>query len=185
VSEVTVFVDDAVMGTLPSVCAKEGVATDDRLTVRTDVGLGAGLGVAWLLILAGPLGWLALFIIAFTHRPSDLLTVKLPLCGYAYQRYRVARRMRSIWLIAAFVAAVLVPAIYMTHRPASTVATLVLGLFALAAFVVGLREWRRTRVAAVRVDLDASRRWVTLSGVHPDFAQAVQNQAERDPLDRL
>jgi hypothetical protein len=93
--------------------------------------------------------------------------------------------MRSIWLIAAFVAAVLVPAIYMTHRPASTVATVVLGLFALAAFLVGLREWRRTRVAAVRVDLDASRRWVTLSGVHPDFAQAVQNQAERDPLDRL
>jgi hypothetical protein len=180
VADVTVFVDDAVRGTLPSVCAKEGVPTDDRLTVRTEVGGGAGLGVAWLLILAGPLGWLALFIIALMHRPSDWLTVKLPLSEYAYQRYRVARRMRSIWLIAAFVAAVLVPAFYMMHRSLSIAAAALLGFFALAAFVAGIQEWRRTRMAAVRVDLDASRRWVTLSRVHPDFVQAVQNQAERD-----
>jgi len=48
VAELTVFVDDAVLGHLPAVCVKDGVRTDDRLTLTQEVagGSGAGLGVA-------------------------------------------------------------------------------------------------------------------------------------------
>jgi len=59
-SNVTVFVDDAVEGTLPAVCARDGVPTDSSLRRHDDVGDRAGLGVAWLLLLAGPIGWLGL-----------------------------------------------------------------------------------------------------------------------------
>jgi len=52
---VTVFVDDAVRGALPKVCVRDGTPTADALRRREDVGDRAGLGVAWLLLLAGPL----------------------------------------------------------------------------------------------------------------------------------
>lgn len=37
------------------------------------------------------------------------------------------------------------------------------------------------RTAGVRVDLDASRRWVTLSPVHPSFVAACQAHEQRQP----
>jgi hypothetical protein len=92
VAEVTVFVDDAVRGRLPDTCAKEGIPTTDRLTMRCEVGGGSSLGVAWLLILAGPLGWLGLFIIGLSRRPADLMTVRLPVSESAYRRGLVAQR---------------------------------------------------------------------------------------------
>ena len=39
----------------------------------------------------------------------------------------------------------------------------------------------RIRTAGVRVDLDASRRWVTLSQVHPSFVAACQAHEQRQP----
>ena len=39
----------------------------------------------------------------------------------------------------------------------------------------------RLRTAGVRVDLDASRRWVTLSPVHPSFVAACQAHEQRQP----
>lgn len=63
-ANVTVFVDDAVLGNLPGICVIDGIATADRLTIRRQVSGSAGFGVAWLLILAGPLGWLGLAAIA-------------------------------------------------------------------------------------------------------------------------
>ena len=38
------------------------------------------------------------------------------------------------------------------------------------------RRLRRVATAASRIDLDASRRWVTLNDVHPSFAAAHQAQ---------
>jgi hypothetical protein len=176
VANVTVFVDDAVCGTLPPICVKEGVPTDDRLTMRSEVGGGTRLGIAWLLVLAGPLGWLALVVIALMRRPSDWLTVRLPLREEAYQRYRLARRMMTLWFIVAFTAAVVVPVFLRMHHFDSTLAAITFGLFACAALVAGIWEWRIAWKASVKVELDASRRWVTLSGVHPSFVEAVQRQ---------
>lgn len=62
-ADVTVFVDTAVLGRLPPICVKEGSPTADRLTVQSHVSGGTGLGVAWLLVLLGPLGWLGLIVI--------------------------------------------------------------------------------------------------------------------------
>ncbi len=53
-----VFVDDAVLGRLPGVCAKTEVSTADHLVQTVPVDGGQGLGIAWLLVLAGPIGWL-------------------------------------------------------------------------------------------------------------------------------
>jgi hypothetical protein len=173
VAEVTVFVDTAVLGTLPPICVKEGTPTSDHLTFNTEVHGGTGLGVAWLLILLGPLGWLGLFFIALTRRPSDVLRIKLPFSEHAYQRYRSARRMLCAWLCGAVVLAVLAFAAYKRLEHHGALVGALLGLCALAACVEGLLEWRRVRSATVGVALDASRRWVTLSRVHPDFARAV------------
>jgi hypothetical protein len=55
VAEVTVFIDDAMLGELPPLCIKEGIPTSDRLTWGEPVSF---LGTGWLLFLLGPLGWL-------------------------------------------------------------------------------------------------------------------------------
>lgn len=46
VADVTVFVDAAVLGTLPPVCVKDVTPTLDHLTIDTEVAGGTGLGVA-------------------------------------------------------------------------------------------------------------------------------------------
>jgi hypothetical protein len=50
---------------------------------------------------------------------------------------------------------------------------------AVASAVKAIIETRRLRRAEVHLALDASGRWVTLSGVHPDFAAAVAEAAAR------
>ena len=80
-----VFVDDAVLGRLPAVCARTGVATSDHLVMTVPVGTSEGLGIAWLLILGGPIGWLGLFIYAMARR-VETLTVQLPYCDTAHAR---------------------------------------------------------------------------------------------------
>ncbi len=48
-----------------------------------------------------------------------------------------------------------------------------LGVLAVAALVVAVVSTIGTNLATVELSLDASRRWVTISSVHPDFAAAV------------
>lgn len=172
-ADVTVFVDAAVLGTLPPVCVKDGSPTHDHLTIDSEISGRTGLGVAWLLILFGPLGWLGLIVIAIMRRPSDVLTVRLPFSEQAYQHYRLVRRMRRTWFAAAFVLAVLALTARQALHPLGGLAGLLLGLCAFGAFVGGLVEWHRVRSATVGVTLDASRRWVTLTRVHPAFERAV------------
>ncbi|HEY3845036.1 MAG TPA: hypothetical protein VGL48_17455 [Acidimicrobiales bacterium] len=176
-AEVTVFIDDAVRGTLPALCIKEGVPTGDRLTVSERVSGSAGLGVAWLLILFGPLGWLVLFIIACTHRPADYVTANLPFSEFAYRRMTVARRMMRTWTGLSLASAVLALVLLMYESPAAVATSVALGVFFVAALVSSFVEAHRLRLAKVGLGLDASRRWLTISGVHPDFARAAQEQA--------
>jgi hypothetical protein len=168
-----------VRGRLPGLCIKEGIATSDRLTVREHVAGSAGLGAAWLLVLLGPLGWLILLAIAFTHRPAEYVSVTVPFSEFAYRRLSVTRRMRRIWLGLAVAAAVLALAALSMASLTSVVAAWVLGLFAVAALVSAVLEGRRLTHAGIGVSLDASRRWLSLSGVHPDFARAAAAQRDR------
>jgi hypothetical protein len=185
-ADVMVFVDDAVRGTLPGICAKDGVPTSDGLTLHSELGDRAGMGVAWLLLFAGPLGWLALLLISASRGGRrEVLTVQVPMSEPAYQRRRAAQRMQNLWLAGAVVGAVgaLVALASSDGSPLGrALAFLAIGVVAVS--VVGLisneRHLRRERIV---VDLDASRRWVTLGGVHPAFVAACraheQRQAQR------
>ena len=70
------FVDDAVLGRFPPVCAKTGAPADGWLSVTETVGRSGGVATPWLLLLLvlGPLGWVALLVIALAgsgQRPQD------------------------------------------------------------------------------------------------------------------
>jgi hypothetical protein len=100
----------------------------------------AGLGVAWLLLLGGPIGWIGLLM-----------------------------------LVAAAVLAYL-----LLHQPAPglRILGLVLVVVATTALVRAVEESIRLHRYSIRATLDASRRWVTLSGVHPNFQAAVQSRLQ-------
>ncbi|HVC68689.1 MAG TPA: hypothetical protein VNC61_00350 [Acidimicrobiales bacterium] len=170
---VTVFVDDAVLGHLPSVCVEDGVDTNDTLSFTQDVSTRAGMGVAWLLLLAGPLGWIGLFVVAALRR-GEMLTVTVPYSEAAYRRRRRARRRRR--LATAVLAGTLilaVPALSL-HSADGRLSVIGLALVGCGAVVEIVIDWVHLHRLTVRLQLDASRRWVTLAGVHPDFADAVR-----------
>jgi hypothetical protein len=176
VQAVTVFVDEAVLGQLPPVCVINGTSTNDRLTLTQDIGSRTGLGVAWLLILAGPLGWLGLLIIASIHR-GERLTVTLPYSEDAHTHLRRARRARTqamlvmgAGVVAAFVA--------LQHGSTdSRLLALALAVVAVVALIKVILESVHVSRATVRLSLDASRRWLTLIGVHGNFVDAVDRNA--------
>jgi hypothetical protein len=179
VATVTVFVDDAVLGRLPSVCVKDGIWTNDRLTLSQDVGGRAGLGVAWLLVLAGPLGWIGLLLIAATRQNNEALTVTLPFSEAAHLRLSKAQRARSqaMWVtLAAFVAA-FVSLLFRTID--FRLLALALAVVVAGALIKAVIETFAVNKAGVRLSLDASRRWVTLSGVHPDFEATIHRDGRQ------
>jgi hypothetical protein len=164
---VEVWVDDAVRGDLPGVCVKTGAPADGLVRVVEEKG---SLGLAWLLVFFGPIGWLVLLVLLATNR-RELFTVRLPYSHGAWERERRLGRQRVVGVLLSallFVAALLGVAPF--SRLTWTIATLVAAIATIVvAFVVQFSE--------VRVDLDASRRWVSLGRVHPAFADAV---ARRD-----
>jgi hypothetical protein len=178
-AQVAVFVDDAVRGTLPDVCARDGVPTTDRLTSSTAIGDGARLGVAWLLLFAGPIGWIALlFLSSSRNGGAEILRVDLPLSRAAWEREEAAGRRRSLALLVAAGGGALGFYGAMSQLSIDTV-LIVVGI---AIVVGGMLAWLRAdsdrRLESVGVELDASRRWVTLSNVHPTFVAACQAQSQ-------
>ena len=171
-AEVTVFVDDVVLGRLPPLCIKEGIPTADHLTVR-DASGGPGFGAAWLLVLLGPLGWVVLIYLSFAGGGG--VTGRLPFSEFAYRRLVVAQRMQNVWIAAAIVVGLLAFSGLAIHSSASLAAAIALGAATLAAVVKVALQSRDVRRAEVHLVLDASHRWVTIHGVHPDFAAAVAN----------
>jgi hypothetical protein len=168
---IEVFVDDAVRGRLPDVCVKTGERADGKLRIEQDCD---GLNGGWyLLVLLGPFGWLVLALVAITARRRTL-TVRLPYsAGAVDQEVRLSRERwigvavavllglaaadrfaaipRSVWLVGAAVALVVAAVVHVRY------------------------VWTR-----VHIRLDASRRWITLSNVHPAFVRAVIAMQEAD-----
>jgi hypothetical protein len=182
-ADVTVFVDDAVLGQLPAVCVKDGCYTTDRLVVRQPQWNSNGLGIAWLLVLAGPLGWLGLIVIASTRRSGGDLTVTLPFSEEAHERLVRSRHDRWVFAVATIAFAVVsVVSFYQQSLVNYSLARTLLGIVAGVVTVSCLVGWMtanaRLRKSGVDVDLDASHRWVTLSRVHPNFAEAVQHRRD-------
>jgi len=179
VARTMVFVDDAVRGRLPGVCAKTCAATDDHLVQTVPVGTSNGLGIVWFLVLAGPIGWLGLFVYALVRR-VETLTVRLPYCDAAYAELHLARRLRrnSAWgsgicLVLSLLA--LSPGTSTAQLAAGALAAIGVGLLVLAVV-----ETRHVRQASVEVNLDGTRRWVYLNRVSDAFATAVAALEEHD-----
>ena len=178
-ASVTVFVDDAVQGTLPGVCARDGISTSSSLRRHDDVGGREGLGIAWLLLLAGPLGWLGLLVIAVSKSGrAEMLSVELPMCDAAYERMRAARRLRdrSVLALLGSVVLGLLSLGIGDGGPLSSIGLVASGCLMVVSLVTLLTGAFRFDRESVGVTLDASRRWVTLSNVHPEFAAACDAQ---------
>ena len=162
-ASVTVFVDDAVLGRFPPVCAYTGNET--RRLARVDAQVGRPPPLVWLLLVGGPPGWALLVVLLVCWRTERLL-VKVPYSDAALERDRRRRRVRwgslavALFALAmAMTGASLLPKVWLAIALAAALATLV--SHALLYF------------DGVDVDLDASRRWVTIRGVHDSFAAAV------------
>jgi hypothetical protein len=88
-----------------------------------------------------------------------------------------------MWVaMSAFVAA-FVALLFRTTD--SRLLALALAVVVAGALVKAIMETNSVNKAFVRLSLDASRRWVTLSGVHPDFEATIQRdgrQFSRTPL---
>ncbi len=176
-ADVTVFVDDAVLGRLPGVCARDGVPTTDRMRISEEVGRDNRLGILWLLFLVGPMGWIVLIFVV-PRSSGEHLVVELPYSEAAHNRIVEGRRLRNTGLFMGF--AVTIGLLFLTAwaRLGSLGAMLIVATVAVAAGVA-LRGMWRIAMASVNVELDASRRWVTLRGVHPAFAAACRDQRSR------
>lgn len=172
-----VFVDDAVLGRLPQVCAKDGVATTSHLTVDQAVG-ERGLGALWLLLLLGPVGWLVLVLVAF-RVGGEHLVIEVPMSKAAYGRLQAARSVRNRGLALALGGG-LAGVLLATFVDLSFVGPVLV----LAPVVVGLAmaATGAMRVAreSVTVSLDGSRRWVSLGRVHATFAAACDSQVRSE-----
>ena len=168
------FVDDAVLGRLPAICVKDGVPTSHMVAFRHEVRSRTGLGMAWLLVLAGPLGWLGLLVIAALRRPGEVLSVRLPISEAAFARLQRARLVCLVTVDVTFVLLLAVLVSLVTGGPGDRLITVVVAVVAAACLVQLVVSDRRLRSCRVAVELDASRRWVTLDRVHPSFADAAE-----------
>ncbi len=177
----TVFVDDAVLGHLPAVCVKTGVGTDDTMTLTTGVGGHEGLGLAWVLLLFGPLGWIGLIVYAATRR-EETITVRLPYSEPAYAAFNRDRRAKRVAGVATLLLlAGAAGGVFTLTLPgrATAAALFVVAMGALASFVTNaIRVKRRLP----RVTLDGSRRWVTVTGCSPESANAVLLRTAGQPV---
>lgn len=173
-AEVTVFVDDADLGRLPQLCAKRGTPTGSRLRTVEEVGRSNRLGVLWLLVLAGPLGWIALLFLT-SRDAGEHLAVEVPLSDGAHGELAAGQRLRRVAVVGG-VGAVLALWLLGAWAQLGTSGVVLLAGVAVATLVVVFIAERRIDRASIGVSLDASRRWVTLAGVHPVFVAACREQ---------
>jgi hypothetical protein len=159
---VAVEVDDAINGNLPAVCVRTGRPTDMWLNLDSYLGEPRGVLVV-LLILAGPLGWIAYAVMAAR---SERLLVRLP---YTREALRYDRRL--LWARRIAVAVGMVALALSAFEVQGT--RLLLWL----AFTSGVTWAMLTvviRALSVDVGLDATRRRAVLDHVHPDFVRALR-----------
>jgi len=164
---VSVFVDDAIRGELPQVCVRTGEPAD--LTVRMQRPVGGVNGLVWLLVFLGPPGWVALLILLLVGPGQETLTIRVPYLRTAFDADRRKRRLRTLAAAVGLVFLMLAAA-QVGALPQFWLVLAGLGLAAALALQVVVS------LDAVDVSLDASRRWVTLTGVHPAFVRAVEQQ---------
>ena len=124
-----------------------------------------------MLIFLGPLGWIILVLMGVLGTGREMLTVRIPYSREAIVLDRPWRRARFVAGTIALAGVV----IAITGILPLGVSLVVAAIGTAVAFVCHCVLY----LEGVDPKLDASRRWVTLSGVHPAFAAAVDEAATR------
>jgi hypothetical protein len=168
VAAATVFVDDAIRGDLPPICAKTGELAELQVQMQRPVG-GRIPGFVWFLLFLGPPGLIALILIAVFAPGAEYLTVLVPRTRASFDH----ERRLGMWKLAFLGAAVAVPFLGVLGVGMFPGLWLLAGLACLVA--AGALTWVLWR-QSIGVRIDVSRRWVTLSNVHPAFAAAVDRR---------
>ena len=158
---VRVRLDDALVGRLPPVCCMTGA----RAGGYAPLVVPKPLGIAWLLLLAGPIG--VLVLIAIFPRIRTRYLVKLPLSDAAFER-RIALLRRRLWFAWLGVLGL-----------TAGLALRWFGVIAVLLFCAGVIGVVAAVVAHLRVpwtmpSARADGTFVVLQGVHPLFAAAVE-----------
>lgn len=186
---VRVFVDDAVQGRFPRVCARTGRPSDGWLSIDAVVGRSRSMSttaIVLLILFGGPLGWIVVLLFS-PGQPTDRLRVELPwTVDTQAEVVALRQRRRLAWIASLAGAAGAVLLVVTTAGGAGwtmsgrvVLVTALVGAIGAAAVALAT-EWQIGR-RTVGVDLDASRRWVTLTNVHPSFARAVRAGQQRRP----
>jgi len=169
----TVFVDDAIRGDLPPICARTGEPADLLVRIRQPVGGGIPWYV-WMLFLLGPLGVGAFVLMALFAPGAEYLTVRVPRTEASFAR----ERRLALWRLMYLGAGLAVPFLGVLELHTFPALWLAAGAGCLlAAGGLTCVLWYQS----IAIGIDVTRRWVTLSNVHPAFAEAVNRQGSLTP----
>lgn len=162
---VVVGVNDALAGRLPRVCCMTG----ERAAGFASVIVPKRLGLAWLLLLAGPVG--VAVLIAIWPRVRVRYVAKLPMSEAAFDRMH-ALRVQRLW--CGWLGAIGLPIGFALRvLPGVGVAILLLSVVAIG---VALRAHVRLPWTMPTAVADVRGRTITLQGVHPRFVAAVRSR---------
>jgi hypothetical protein len=134
----------------------------------TESRVGGGPGLKWVLLLLGPVGWVVLLFL-LVRGGDERLRGEIPMSDTASQAVLARLRMRNLSVIVAVVLFVLTWLV--DGRVGGTGAATI--LLTAVAIVLAMAFHVAADLAGVDMELDGSRRWVTLRRVHPDFVAAV------------
>ena len=162
----TVALGDALIGRLPPVC----VMTGEKAHGYAPFVVPKRLGIAWALLLAGPIG--VLVLAALFPRLRTRYVVKLPMSATAFDRLQTARAQR-VWCTALGVAGLVVAIVARGLGALS----LLIAFASLWSLIVALRAHWRVGWLQPSLSADPSGRWVTLLGAHERFGTAVDRSS--------
>jgi hypothetical protein len=165
---VEVRVDDALIGRLPPVCVMTGARADGYVPLVVP----KRLGVAWLLLLAGPVGLVVLA--ALYPRLRTRYVVRVPMSAGAFARLHLLWR-RRLWCTALGVVGVVVA---LGTRWIGALSALI-ALGAVASLAVAIGAHVRVPWAQPSMTADARGRTITMTGVATGFKAAVASDVRR------
>jgi hypothetical protein len=160
--------DDALTPRLPPVCVMTGAPADGYAPQVA----ASRLGLAWLLLLGGPVG--AVVLLALLPRLRVRFVVRMPLSSTAFERIH-ALRTKRLWCVALGVAGIVVG---LALRWAGPIGWVVLAAGVLA-FAAALAAHLRLPWAEPSLSVDRRGRWLTILGAHAAFVRAVEHRRAR------
>jgi hypothetical protein len=171
-ARVTVSADRAVLGQFPPICVRTGERADGFVSVESTV--GGPSPWALLLVFLGPIGWLVLLGILVAVR-GEKYRVRLPYRESAWESIR--RTSVAGYVLLGVAAVVLVAGLLLRQEGVAILAAIVVA-------AIGVVVCLASNLMMPRLDLDATRRWITIRDVHPAFADATRALESHHPANR-